>query len=210
MRLSKPDAEDPTKRRHFEISIDSPFNILSCRATQANTALPAYSSPNSASDPADQFECGCPDAARRKNTSLFAASTISNLRSITNASSSSGDDPIESLARPPAAHVHDQDPGVSRPIHLLRAPSFNPPPFNDEDPPPPMITPPPKYETLVSGDPRGGLADYFARLADEIGDEEDGVTSPSRIDLPLTPGGRINRSMDERRTWEPIGRVIAQ
>ncbi|MCJ1437919.1 hypothetical protein MMC27_007306 [Xylographa pallens] len=210
MRLSKPDIDDPTKRRHFEISIDSPFNILSCRATQANTALPAYSSPESVNDMADQFECGCPDAPRRKNTSLFAASAVSSLRNITNVSSSSVDDPIESLARPPAAHVHDQDPGVSRPIHLLRAPSFNPPPFDDDEPPPPIVTPPPRYETLVSGDPQSGLADYFARLADDLGDEEDGVTSPSRIDLPLTPGGRINRSMDERRTWEPIGRAIAQ
>ncbi|MCJ1401206.1 hypothetical protein MMC11_004418 [Xylographa trunciseda] len=209
MRLSKPDTDDPTKRRHFEISIDSPFNILSCRATQANTALPAYSSPESVSDVADQFECGCPDAPRRRNTSLFSASTMSSLRSVTNVSSGA-EDPIESLARPPAAHVHDQDPGVSRPIHLLRVPSFNPPPFNDDDPPPPMVTPPPSYDTLISGDPGSGLADYFARLADDLGDDEDGVTSPSRIDLPLTPGGRINRSMDEQRTWEPLGRVIAQ
>jgi hypothetical protein len=36
-----PHAErDPTKRRHFEISIDSPFHILSCKATQANIYLP--------------------------------------------------------------------------------------------------------------------------------------------------------------------------
>ncbi|MCJ1281506.1 hypothetical protein MMC26_000826 [Xylographa opegraphella] len=210
MRLSKPDTEDPTKHRHFEISIDSPFNILSCRATQANTALPAYSSPDSINDVADQFECGCPDAPRRKNTSLFSASALSSLRNVANVSSSRVNDPIESLARPPAAHVHDQDPGISRPIHLLRAPSFNPPPFDEEDPPPPMVTPPPRYETLISGDPQNGLADYFARLADDLGDEEDGVRSPSRIDLPLTPGGRINRSMDERRMWEPIGTAVTQ
>lgn len=43
MRLSRPDENDSAKRRHFEISIDSPFNILSCRATQANISLPAYS-----------------------------------------------------------------------------------------------------------------------------------------------------------------------
>merc|ERR1711977_164166 len=42
MRLSRPDENDSAKRRHFEISIDSPFNILSCRATQANISLPAY------------------------------------------------------------------------------------------------------------------------------------------------------------------------
>jgi len=88
-------------------------------------------------------------------------------------------------------------------MHLLRAPSFNPPAFEDEDPPPPMITPPPKYETLVHGDQHTVLADYFARLADELGDDEHVVVSPSRVDLPLTPGGRVNRSMDELRTWVP-------
>ncbi|OJD12111.1 hypothetical protein ACJ73_09408, partial [Blastomyces percursus] len=36
LRLSKLDERDPTKRRHFEISIDSPFHIMSCLATQSN------------------------------------------------------------------------------------------------------------------------------------------------------------------------------
>merc|ERR1711939_506973 len=48
MRLSRPDENDSAKRRHFEISIDSPFNILSCRATQANISLPAYEAGGSA------------------------------------------------------------------------------------------------------------------------------------------------------------------
>ena len=73
------------------------------------------------------------------------------------------------------------------------------------------MTPPPRYENVIDGDPRSGLADYFARLADEVGeDDEDGVMRRTRIELPLTPGGRINRSMDERRTWLPIGQAIAQ
>ena len=68
------------------------------------------------------------------------------------------------------------------------------------------MTPPPNYDTIVNGDPRSGLADYFARLADEIGDEDDTMLRiPSRVDIPLTPGARINRSMDERRTWLPVG-----
>ncbi|GKT95938.1 arrestin domain-containing protein [Colletotrichum tofieldiae] len=48
MRISRLDPEDPTgtKRRHFEISIDSPFTVLNCRATQANTSLPEYSGPD--------------------------------------------------------------------------------------------------------------------------------------------------------------------
>lgn len=109
------------------------------------------------------------------------------------------------LTRPQAAHINDPNSGSVRPIHLLRSPSFNPPAFEDTEPPPPMITPPPQYDSIVPGDPRGGLADYFSRLADEVGDDEVDSISRSRMEVPLTPGGRINRSMDERRTWLPLG-----
>ncbi len=68
-----------------------------------------------------------------------------------------------------------------------------------------MMTPPPQYESVVDGDPRAGLADYFSRLADEVRDDEVDSINRSRMELPLTPGGRINRSMDERRTWQPLG-----
>lgn len=92
-----------------------------------------------------------------------------------------------------------------RPMHLLRAPSFNPPAFEDEDPPPPLITPPPQYDSIAS--PTSGLADYFARLSDayeeDSGDEQ--TSSHGRVDVPLTPGARVNRSMDVSRTWQPIG-----
>jgi len=218
MRLSRPDDTDPSKRRHFEISIDSPFHILSCRATQANTALPAYSSPESVSPDTDTPECGCPDAPRRKNSpshflSALSASRNNSSNSLTS-SLARGNENIPppnaasaaaaSLTRPQAAHVHDPNSGVSRPIHILRNPSFNPPAFEDEEPPPPMLTPPPQYDTVVEGDPRSGLADYFARLADEVGDEDD-IGGTARMDLPLTPGGRVNRSMDEQRTWLSLG-----
>jgi len=93
----------------------------------------------------------------------------------------------------------------ARPIHLLRAPSFNPPAFEDDVAPPPLMTPPPKYDTMFANN---GLADYFSRLADELHDDDtdDELGRPPR--LPLTPGGRIARSMDERRTWDPIGRTM--
>ena len=222
MRLSKPDVADPSKRRHFEISIDSPFHILSCRATQANTALPAYSSPEPAINSVDERECGCPGARlRRRNSPQALANTLSTLRQANESTSSLNGDgrprsstipPVSSgLARPPAAHVHD-DPnsGVSRPIHLLRTPSFNPPAFEDEAPPPPLVTPPPNYDQIVGDDPRGGLADYFARLADEVGeDDEDHFLRAGRVDVPLTPGGRINRSMDARRDWLPLDHVAS-
>ncbi|KAL9590983.1 MAG: hypothetical protein Q9203_000179 [Teloschistes exilis] len=205
MRLSKPDQVDPTKRRHFEISIDSPLHILSCRATQANIALPAYTSPESVTLLTEHAECGCPGALRRRNS---PSSLLPGPLQASNASSTSLDseEPFSAgLARPPTAHIHDPNPRASRPIHLLRAPSFNPPAFEDTEPPPPMITPPPQYESIVKGDPRSGLADYFSRLADEVGDEEVDSLNRSRVELPLTPGGRINRSMDERRTWLPLG-----
>ncbi|KAL8709996.1 MAG: hypothetical protein Q9220_005267 [cf. Caloplaca sp. 1 TL-2023] len=205
MRLSKPDQIDPTKRRHFEISIDSPLHILSCRATQANIALPAYTSPESVTLLTEHAECGCPGALRRRNSpsSLLPQLQISN----PSTTSLDAEEPFSAgLTRPQAAHLHDPNSGLVRPIHLLRSPSFNPPAFEDTEPPPPMVTPPPQYESIVEGDPRGGLADYFSRLADEVGDEEvNNSISRSRMEIPLTPGGRINRSMDERRTWVPLG-----
>ncbi|KAI9837312.1 MAG: hypothetical protein M1819_000386 [Sarea resinae] len=213
MRLSKPDPNDSSKRRHFEISIDSPFHILSCRATQANTSLPAYTSPQAAHPTADTHVCGCPGAARRRASNPYVTA-IQHLSDGRNSVDQSRASP--GLARPQPAHLSDPSGtgGVQRPMHMIRNPSFNPPAFDSEDPPPPLVTPPPQYDSIV-GEGQG-LADYFARLADEnVGDEDDGSdgdgdASPrtarrGRVNLPLTPGGRVNRSMDERRTWVPIG-----
>lgn len=204
MRLSKPDQNDPTKRRHFEISIDSPFHILSCQATQANTALPAYSSPEPNTGVARMPECGCPGApVRRTSPSSFVPTLSSLARSRGNSDATTP--PSPALARPQAAHIGGPiDGAVQRPMHLLRAPSFNPPPFDEEAPPPPIETPPPLYESIAS--PTHGLADYFARLS-AYDDDSDGETGGSgRVEVPLTPGSRVNsRSLDERRTWLPVG-----
>lgn len=227
MRLSKPDAQDPSKRRHFEISIDSPFHILSCQATQANISLPAYSSPDVPHSAANSnlFECGCPGAARRRQSPTYVP-TLHSLQANGGASENPDNRPttptVQSpgLARPPTAHLGGpstqqrpslqlagtqaaQRPEPPRPMHLLRAPSFNPPAFDDSEPPPPMITPPPDYGDIAS--PTSGLADYFARLSDAYDDDEDSERNRGRVDIPLTPGGRINRSMDMRRTWVPVG-----
>ncbi|KAI9753179.1 MAG: glycine cleavage system H-protein subunit [Chaenotheca gracillima] len=207
MRLSKPDASESGKRRHFEISIDSPFHILSCQATQANTSLPAYSSPDAQSNGANgqgAYLCGCPGAQRRPDV----LSSIESYRP--EAATNHGGAPNASaetvLARPAAAHLEGARSDIQRPMHMLRNPSFNPPAFDAEMPPPALITPPPHYDSIVGEGE--GLADYFARLADEVGDEEgvddDRSSSRGRVNLPLTPGGRINRSMDERRTWAPL------
>ncbi len=217
MRLSKPDTTDPSKRRHFEISIDSPFHILSCRATQANIALPAYTSPESTTLLTEHSECGCPGALRRRNSPSSLLPALEDIRngnmsSSSNLSTISQPPPpaLAGLTRPQAAHLHNPNSGDSRPMHLLRQPSFNPPAFEDEEPPPPMITPPPQYDSIIAGDPSHGYADYFARFTDAYGDDDDDSTTRSRMELPLSPGGRVSRSMDERRTWLPPGQSVAQ
>jgi arrestin-related trafficking adapter 3/6 len=209
MRLSRPDETDSAKRRHFEISIDSPFNILSCRATQANIYLPAYDASGNIPAATDEADCGCPGAAiRRRNT---PPSTQNRIQTLTNNAdpapgvSRSWTNDTGGLTLPTQAHVHnDPNQGQSRPMHLLRSPSFNPPAFDEDEPPPPLVTPPPLYDNIVSGDSNHALADYFARLADEHSDEDD-RSDRTRIDHPLTPGGRVNRSMDIPRNWLPIG-----
>lgn len=200
MRLSKPDPNEPGKRRHFEISIDSPFHILSCRATQANICLPAYSSPLDTTNATSTFECGCPGAPRRRNSPTSFVPTLSSAGTAGTADlldrSNTNTPNLPGLQRPPTAHLGGPQ-SQQRPIHLLRAPSFNPPAFEDSEPPPPLITPPPMYESIAS--PTHGLSDYFARLSDAYeDDDEDGDESHrlGRVNIPLTPGARVNRSMD--------------
>lgn len=180
MRLSKADPNDSSKRRHFEISIDSPFHILSCHAAGANTALPAYESPNTrlSVSGSGAHRCGCPPMMRKNS-------------------------PRDPAAPPPVLSVNTNSNEPARPMYnLLRYPSHNPPPFDYDVAPPPLATPPPKYESVVGGD--AGLADYFQRLADEHDDTDDDDRG-RRLMPPLTPGGRVARSMDERRTWQPLG-----
>lgn len=223
MRLSKQDVVDPTRRRHFEISIDSPMHILSCLATQANTALPAYSSAAPSSDDPDASECHCPGAASRRTRRRSRAGSSSGLDFRDGIGAygfaSIGAPPTVQITGPDMPSEQQQPP---RPMHLLRHPSFDPPAFDAEVPPPPLMSPPPRYETIVTGDGTTALADYFSRLAEEM-PADDGPDDPSpnetedtlavsahsggRINLPLTPGGRIHRSMDERRTWLPPGHV---
>ena len=241
MRLSKLDPNDPTRRRHFEISIDSPINLLSCKATFANTSLPAYSSPNQTNDALRLYECGCPGASLRtearssyisatsgsgasnnsNRTSVFSTNTADTANtSITSLASGSqrrhsdqpSPTPDHGLTRPQQAHTrgtYDSGDGP-RPIHLLRAPSFNPPAFDADrsPPPPPLTTPPPDYDSIAS--PTSGLADYFARLSDAYETEPDERRATergrTRIEIPLSPGStRMNRSMDEPRAWLPVG-----
>ncbi|RYO89643.1 hypothetical protein DL763_005593 [Monosporascus cannonballus] len=224
MRISRLDPEDPAgkRRRHFEISIDSPFTVLNCRATHANTALPEYSG---AEQPTyrQQSSCGCPDAEVIA-TNPSPASSTGTIPPVEAVCESPG------LALPPAAHLQhhptaaaqaverpagtQQAPSSApRPIHFLRYPSFNPPAFDADDPPPPMPTPPPRYDVVVGTPSVDGLADYFARLADyddAESDEDEEAATPSRltertgrvnVPHPRTPGGRLvpSRSLDIQR-----------
>ncbi|KAL3456903.1 hypothetical protein BJX64DRAFT_269852 [Aspergillus heterothallicus] len=213
LRLSKQDERDPGKRRHFEISIDSPFHLLSCKATQANIYLPAYTSPDSEpATPALEFECGCAGAPqlRRNASGTPSCSDRDETPAAVSRSFTSGSG---GLARPPAAHLASEHDGrasdrapapAPRPMHLLRAPSFAPPAFDDVPPPPPLITPPPEYTSIVGDNDRDAvLEDYFSRLScyEERVDEERGS---GRVDVPLTPGARVNRSMDVPREWVRI------
>ncbi|KAJ5332274.1 hypothetical protein MYU51_007361 [Penicillium brevicompactum] len=229
LRLSKVDERDPTKRRHFEISIDSPFHILSCKATQANIYLPAYTRPaEEPVPPAQEFECGCPGAplAPREPVISPAGSdredSNPNLANVSRRSSTghtfsrSFTNSSGGLARPPQAHFATPNdrttpthaaPAVApvppRPMHLLRAPSYAPPAFEDVPPAPPLMTPPPEYATIVGDDREAVLEDYFSRLSfyEENDDDDRGR---GRVDVPLTPGGRVNRSMDVPREWVRI------
>lgn len=213
MRLSRQDAEDPNKRRHFEISIDSPFHILSCRATQANISLPAYMSADTR-DESDQPECGCPNARRRRSSPASYLPVPSNVAATADQAPRSaegvGVSPL--LTRPPVAHLNHND-GPMRPIHFMRAPSFNPPAFEDEEPPPPLITPPPQYDSIAS--PTSGLADYFVRLSntyveddDDNSDAEQRSASTSRVEIPMAGSSHVNRSMEMRRSWAPISASV--
>lgn len=187
MRISREDVDNPGsgKRRHFEISIDSPFTILNCRATRENLALPEYSNANFASV-GQQHNCGCPNSRVLGYSPKVASADIPALSNMDNSSSAllsgplsssvypgdSAEGPgIPSLPRPPQAHLSNNGPGgvqretapAPRPIHLMRVPSYNPPAFDEDEPPPPAMTPPPLYDHIIGTPSHDGLADYFAR-----------------------------------------------
>lgn len=223
MRISRLDPDDPEKkkRRHFEISIDSPFTVLNCRATQANTNLPAYSG-RTCQAATYQTACGCPDAFSVPTE----ASPNSSTGNLTGMNLSNDNLP----APPQTAHLADGSEGSRpyvgndgpRPIHLLRVPSFNPPAFDEDVAPPELVetptregvmTPPPQYDVVVGTPSVDGLADYFARLADygyegqDSGSDSDEMPArilarSGRVNVahPRTPGGRMpSRSLEIAR-----------
>jgi len=179
MRLSKQDPVDPSKRRHFEISIDSPFHLLSCQATHANTTLPAYDEPQSGG-PSATGSCRCRPLRRDSTRAVHQTPALQRNPTAT------PPPPFSPISRPPA----------------VRYPTMSPPPFSADPDQLPLVTPPPRYDSVV--DSNEGLAGYFSRLAGAAGGDDtddDSSSGSTRGRPPLTPGGRAVRSMDERRTW---------
>jgi len=224
MRISRKDSDDPeAKRRHFEISIDSPFTVLNCRATRDNLALPEYSGPNTNSL-SRQHICGCPNSAVKNATPTSSSEAVPTLNSMDLLRPERAET-FTTLAPPPQAHLSGgSDGGVERPyevpaqpsqaaaqrpLYMMRHPSYNPPAFDEEEPPPPLATPPPQYDHIVGTPSHDGLADYFARLGEAYDDDEEEeedehrATSHGRVNIanPRTPGGRIARSMDIDRNF---------
>lgn len=205
MRISRADPDDPTgkRRRHFEISIDSPFTVLNCRATQANTSLPQYTGTEGlVPEQRQQMSCGCRDAQPLDHGPCGPARPLTMVEDDLlglNGRRLRLDPPVPGFpSLPQAAHLPNggspqsspSPVGVDRPIHLLRHPSHNPPAFDADEPPPslPLQTPPPHYDMIVGTPSVDGLADYFARLAEYEGFTGSGEELPSSADAAAEEG----------------------
>jgi hypothetical protein len=97
-------------------------------------------------------------------------------------------------------------------MHIIRAPSYNPPAFDAEDMPPPFQTPPPEYHDIAS--PTSGMADYFARFSDahsteesvEVGSESEGETTPrGSIALDASPVTAISSESETENEQSESG-----
>lgn len=176
---------------------------MSCLARQANIYLPSYSTPSST--PPEGLECGCPDSAQ-----INRLSRSNSRRTIDPFSETQQNDRTPSQD---TSHASGDPSPQQRSHQLLRIPSYAPPPFEDAapPPPPPLVTPPPDYASIVTnGDSENGPADYFGRLRRAEQECDDNARGTGRVDVPLTPGGRVHRSMDLSREWAPIGEAIGQ
>lgn len=160
-----------------------------------------------------QRVCGCPNAASISNASpSSSSSSVPTLGSYRDGILAAPDNDAPAQAHLASNNPH-QTQQVQRPIHLLRQPSFDPPPFNEEQPPPPMATPPPLYDHVIGTPSHDGLADYFERLSEFEVDQTDDqdmtrATNRGRVNVvnPRTLGGGIGRIFDiprENFTFNP-------
>jgi len=210
------------RRRHFEISIDSPFTVLNCKATKANTDLPDYNdvlNGRATAAGVRRTACGCPDSGFVTLEQPPTESTLGN---------------ADMPAPPHAPSYTEPSSQAFRPIHLLRVPSYSPPAFDAEESPPQIeaqievnmpnrvsssslvevfssepravMSPPPLYDVVVGTPSYDGLADYFSRLADNrfdtatstIDDDDDSDNTEEDEDGSFRPrlverhSGRVN------------------
>lgn len=248
MRLSTP---GPNKRRHFEISIESPFHIRSCLTSTSNTSLPAYETPDPAGNSADQPyevrplvnpECNCRNALEDQlreldgTVSLPPRPTLRLEPTVTGQSTSAAGHAVGAAGlNIPAAgglvaeplyfegqrSAHEQAlrqrrpltaGAAPRPLHLIRAPSFAPPRFEDLSPTQPeqAMSPPPDYSSIVnSDDPIGDYYSRFRMFLDSAGagqnEQEneqthvDNTRPDAHAPSDTTPEGRGHGSMDVPR-----------
>lgn len=170
LRLSKTDPEDPSKRKHYEILIDSPIHILSSLAAHVNTLLPAYDehlvlSPSyNVQDhatpplspeviPIDNTTVAGRNILRKGTENSVSLDEVierphANFEHITNHNGTFDDSDADmhleanlylppddnrpEMASPQALpHLGTFNSPIQRPIHFVRKPSINPPPFQE-------------------------------------------------------------------------------
>ncbi|EPX72499.1 arrestin Aly1 [Schizosaccharomyces octosporus yFS286] len=141
--LSVENENNPDKRKYFEINIETPIRILSCRCVKDSTLLPPYEQAHR--DSQVLLPCPCRlDATQVEPTEITPFTTQTVL-----ASSSDGS------SRKPA-----------RP-ELFRIPSTNPPPFDEDVCPPPCETPLPNYDELFDALSSINIQDCETDLAND-------------------------------------------
>ncbi|KAH8698058.1 hypothetical protein GQ44DRAFT_665841 [Phaeosphaeriaceae sp. PMI808] len=149
LRLSRPDPNHSHERRYIDISIDSPFRILSHQVTEANTTLPVYPAPQTVAI-SQMREHDCPGASP-----VYYAAAPFRFVPISNTLAGSQEDLLATpLSSGPATLRQvgtggSVDPSSPRPTHLFRAPSSDPPTYEDEALLPSLEAPPPLYESLA-------------------------------------------------------------
>ncbi|WBW71256.1 arrestin-related endocytic ubiquitin ligase substrate adaptor Aly2 [Schizosaccharomyces osmophilus] len=141
--LSVENEVNSDKRKYFEINIETPIRILSCRCVKDSTLLPPYEPAHR--DSQVLLPCPCRlDATQVEPTEITPFTTQSVL-----ASSSAGSS--RKSGRP----------------ELFRIPSTNPPPFDGDSCPPPCETPPPNYDELFDALSSINIQDCETDLAND-------------------------------------------
>ena len=161
LQVSKTDGKDQNKRSYFDITCDSPFQILSCHATQANTFVPAYenSTPGhkSATREIKKDECGC--ALSASHSIRDRQDVAPNFLHLTSTARHAALGFTARRSCPPATSSTPQ-PGqgsVTTTGNFVR---------QDSSVPPPLVSPPPGYTpTVGNNDDAAALQDYFSRLS---------------------------------------------